>query len=92
MLPVLDTHFLCYSNFVQRSKAFIGIVVNFQLEYTFAIVENFPAFLRWEKDGQISRECWLKAGEQGLLGTDTPDQFGGIGGDFKDAAIIMEEQ
>lgn len=48
--------------------------------------------LRWEKDGNISRECWLKAGEQGLLGTDTPAEHGGIGGTFKDAAIIMEEQ
>ncbi|MPC28074.1 Long-chain specific acyl-CoA dehydrogenase, mitochondrial [Portunus trituberculatus] len=48
--------------------------------------------LVWEKDGNISRECWLKAGEQGLLGTDTPEEHGGIGGDFKDAAIIMEEQ
>ncbi|KAG7156589.1 Long-chain specific acyl-CoA dehydrogenase-like [Homarus americanus] len=47
---------------------------------------------KWEKDGNISRECWLKAGEQGLLGTDTPAEAGGIGGDFKDAAIIMEEQ
>ncbi|XP_045108854.1 long-chain specific acyl-CoA dehydrogenase, mitochondrial-like [Portunus trituberculatus] len=47
---------------------------------------------QWEKDGNISRECWLKAGEQGLLGTDTPEEHGGIGGDFKDAAIIMEEQ
>ncbi|XP_068204157.1 long-chain specific acyl-CoA dehydrogenase, mitochondrial-like isoform X2 [Palaemon carinicauda] len=54
--------------------------------------EVVPYHSQWEKDGQISRECWLKAGEQGLLGTDTPDDVGGIGGDFKDAAIIMEEQ
>lgn len=62
------------------------------MKYNFAFVEDSYSFVRWEKEGQISRECWLKAGEQGLLGTDTPDQFGGIGGDFKDAAIIMEEQ
>jgi len=54
--------------------------------------EVVPHHSQWEKDGQISRECWLKAGEQGLLGTDTPAELGGIGGDFKDAAIIMEEQ
>ena len=47
---------------------------------------------RWEKDGQVSREIWLKAGEQGLLGVDAPAEFGGIGGDFIDAAVIMEEQ
>ena len=40
----------------------------------------------------MSRELWEKAGEQGLLGVDTPAEAGGIGGDFKDAAIIMEEQ
>lgn len=54
--------------------------------------EVLPYHSQWEKDGNISRECWLKAGEQGLLGTDTPEKFGGIGGDFKDATIIMEEQ
>ncbi|XP_042203919.1 long-chain specific acyl-CoA dehydrogenase, mitochondrial-like [Homarus americanus] len=54
--------------------------------------EVLPYHAQWEKDGNISRECWLKAGEQGLLGTDTPAEAGGIGGDFKDAAIIMEEQ
>ena len=40
----------------------------------------------------MSKEVWLKAGEVGLLGTDTPIEHGGHGGDFKDAAIIMEEQ
>ncbi|XP_050686199.1 long-chain specific acyl-CoA dehydrogenase, mitochondrial-like [Eriocheir sinensis] len=54
--------------------------------------EVLPYHRQWEKDGNISRECWLKAGEQGLLGTDTPAEHGGIGGTFKDAAIIMEEQ
>ena len=34
----------------------------------------------------------MKAGELGLLGTDTPEEHGGLGGTFKDAAIIMEEQ
>ncbi|XP_071552293.1 long-chain specific acyl-CoA dehydrogenase, mitochondrial-like [Panulirus ornatus] len=54
--------------------------------------EVLPYHAQWEKDGQISRECWLKAGENGLLGTDTPAELGGIGGDFKDASVIMEEQ
>lgn len=40
----------------------------------------------------MSRELWLKAGEAGLLGTDTPEEHGGIGGNFLDATIIMEEQ
>ncbi|KAK8724851.1 hypothetical protein OTU49_010945, partial [Cherax quadricarinatus] len=53
--------------------------------------EVLPHHAQFEKDGYVSRECWLKAGEQGLLGTDTPAEMGGIGGDFKDGAIIMEE-
>lgn len=40
----------------------------------------------------MDRELWQKAGEAGLLGTDTPEEHGGLGGDFKDAAIVMEEQ
>ena len=49
-------------------------------------------FFRWEKDGQVSREVWLKAGEQGLLGVNTPAEHGGIGGDWLDATVVLEEQ
>ena len=52
-------------------------------------IANLP---RWEKDGQVSREVWLKAGEQGLLGVGTPAEHGGIGGDWLDASIVLEEQ
>ena len=51
----------------------------------------FPV-LRWEKEGQVSKELWEKAGEAGFLGVDTPAEHGGIGGDFIDGSIIMEEQ
>ena len=34
----------------------------------------------------------MKAGEVGLLGTDTATEHGGLGGDFKDVSIIIEEQ
>merc|ERR1719370_1251250 len=54
--------------------------------------EVVPYHEQWEKDGQISRECWLKAGEPGLLGVDTPMEHGGLGGDWLDASIVMEEQ
>ena len=47
---------------------------------------------RWEKDGQVSRELWEKAGEQGLLGVFTPEEHGGIGGDLLSAAVVWEEQ
>lgn len=51
-----------------------------------------PYHSQWEKDGQVSREVWLKAGEQGLLGVGTSAEHGGIGGDWLDASIVLEEQ
>ncbi|XP_061895852.1 long-chain specific acyl-CoA dehydrogenase, mitochondrial [Entelurus aequoreus] len=54
--------------------------------------EVIPHHTEWEKAGQVSREVWLKAGEQGLLGVMTPEEYGGIGGDLLSAAITWEEQ
>jgi long-chain-acyl-CoA dehydrogenase len=54
--------------------------------------EIAPYHDQWELDGQISREAWLAAGRQGLLGVDTPEEHGGIGSDWLSASIIMEEQ
>merc|ERR1719446_1684874 len=54
--------------------------------------ECVPFHDKWEEKGEVDRELWLKAGEQGLLGTDSSEEHHGIGGDFKDAAIVMEEQ
>lgn len=54
--------------------------------------EVVPHHAEWEKAGQVSREVWEKAGEQGLLGVTTPVEHGGIGGDFFSAAIVWEEQ
>ncbi|XP_029942043.1 long-chain specific acyl-CoA dehydrogenase, mitochondrial [Salarias fasciatus] len=54
--------------------------------------EVVPHHAQWEKAGQVSREVWEKAGEQGLLGVTTPAELGGIGGDLFSAAIVWEEQ
>ena len=54
--------------------------------------EVVPFHGEWEEAGQVSRELWLKAGERGLLGTNTGEEFGGIGGDWLSAAIVHEEQ
>ncbi|XP_035657545.1 long-chain specific acyl-CoA dehydrogenase, mitochondrial-like [Branchiostoma floridae] len=54
--------------------------------------EVLPNHPQWEKDGQVSREVWLKAGEQGLLGVNTPEEQGGIGADVLAAAVGWEEQ
>jgi len=50
-----------------------------------------PHHAQWEKDGQISREAWQAAGEQGLLCPSVPSEFGGAGADFRFGAIVMEE-
>ena len=54
--------------------------------------EVAPHMEQWEKDGQVSRDLWLKAGEQGLLCFDVPEEFGGMGvEDFRYNAIVSEE-
>ncbi|MFT4960060.1 MAG: acyl-CoA dehydrogenase [Paracoccaceae bacterium] len=50
-----------------------------------------PFHAQWEKDGQISREAWLKAGEYGLLCPMLPEEYGGSGADFLFSTIVLEE-
>ncbi|XP_041822311.1 long-chain specific acyl-CoA dehydrogenase, mitochondrial isoform X2 [Chelmon rostratus] len=54
--------------------------------------EVVPHHAEWEKAGEVSREVWEKAGEQGLLGIMIPQECGGIGGDLFSAAVMWEEQ
>lgn len=54
--------------------------------------EVAPNHAKWEEDGQVSREIWEKAGENGLLGVNTKEEHGGIGADFLYTSIVMEEQ
>jgi len=49
-----------------------------------------PHHAQWEKDGQVSRELWKKAGETGFLCTGLPEEFGGAGADFLYATVIQE--
>ena len=54
--------------------------------------ECVPFVDEWETAGQVSREAWLKAGEQGLLGWEVPEEYGGSGvADFRFNAILTEE-
>ncbi|MCS7072861.1 MAG: acyl-CoA dehydrogenase family protein [Bacteroidia bacterium] len=54
--------------------------------------EVAPFHSQWEKEGQVSREVWLKAGEQGFLGMDMPEEYGGSNVDFRYSTILIEEQ
>lgn len=54
--------------------------------------ELAPYEPQWEKDGQVSRDAWLKAGEIGILGIDIPEEYGGLGlNDYRYNVIVMEE-
>jgi acyl-CoA dehydrogenase len=55
--------------------------------------DNAPPekFESWRKNKVIERELWTKAGAAGLLGLSTSAAYGGIGGDFRHEAILIEE-
>ena len=54
--------------------------------------EVVPHHDQWEKDGQVSREVWTKAGAQGLLCFDADEEYGGAGvRDFRYNMVVAEE-
>ncbi len=57
----------------------------------FVEAEIAPYHDQWERDGQVSREAWQKAGEAGFLCAALPEAYGGAGADFVYSAIILEE-
>jgi len=54
--------------------------------------EVVPHHDQWEREGQVPREFWRKAGQAGILCCDMPEEYGGGDADFKMAAIVNEEQ
>ncbi len=57
----------------------------------FLETEAEPFHHQWEKEGQVDRALWLKAGEQGFLCPTVPEEYGGVGVDFRYNAIVNEE-
>ncbi|TQV69687.1 acyl-CoA dehydrogenase [Exilibacterium tricleocarpae] len=57
----------------------------------FLETEAAPFHAQWEKDGQVDRALWEKAGAQGFLCPTVPETYGGVGVDFRYNAIIDEE-
>ncbi|WP_338218445.1 acyl-CoA dehydrogenase family protein [Algoriphagus sp. oki45] len=54
--------------------------------------EIVPNNAQWEKDKMVSRESWLKFGENGFLGMQAPEELGGLNiQDFRYNAILIEE-
>src|SRR3712207_537912 len=58
----------------------------------FLAKEVVPHHASWEEAGVVDRSVWLKAGAQGLLGMDVPEEYGGGGvKDFRYNAILAAE-
>lgn len=53
--------------------------------------EAVPHHAKWEKEGQVSRELWKKAGEHGYLSPTVPEAYGGVEADFRYNAVVDEE-
>ncbi len=53
--------------------------------------EVVPHHDRWEEQGHVDRDVWLKAGEAGLLCLTMPEAYGGSGADRIYSAIVIEE-
>ena len=45
---------------------------------------------KWRKNHCVDRDMWTKAGEAGLLGLSTPEQYGGAGGDYRHEVVLMD--
>jgi acyl-CoA dehydrogenase len=51
-----------------------------------------PHLERWDDQGHVDRELWLKAGKHGLLCASIPEEYGGGGGNFAYEKVLLEEQ
>jgi alkylation response protein AidB-like acyl-CoA dehydrogenase len=63
-----------------------------QAARTFVEREVVPHHASWELEGRVDRDLWRKAGRQGLLGIDVPEEHGGGGvDDFRFQVLLSEE-
>src|SRR3954447_7182623 len=53
--------------------------------------ELLPQQARWRQQHYPDLEAWTRAGAQGLLLSDVPQQWGGGGGTFAHEAVVLEE-
>ncbi|MFZ1446210.1 MAG: acyl-CoA dehydrogenase family protein [Candidatus Dechloromonas phosphoritropha] len=57
----------------------------------FIEVEVAPHYERYEDQGFIDREVWLKAGQSGYLCTSMPEEYGGAGADKLYSVVLFEQ-
>ncbi|HEV2568608.1 acyl-CoA dehydrogenase family protein [Sphingomonas sp.] len=53
--------------------------------------EAVPHVNRWEENGIVDKDIWVKGGEIGMLCPTVPEEYGGLGLDFGYNAVIDEE-
>src|SRR5688572_25356780 len=53
--------------------------------------EVAPHYERWERQGIVDRSYWSACAEVGLLCPTVPEEYGGLGLDFRYNAIVDEE-
>ena len=53
--------------------------------------EFAPRQDNWRRANRPDSDAWNKAGEIGMLLTDIPREYGGLGGTFANSAIVLEE-
>ena len=54
--------------------------------------EFLPHSARWDEQGVVDRDAWLKAGAAGLLLAGVPSEYGGGGGDYRHETVVTEAQ
>ncbi len=57
----------------------------------FIAAEIAPHYEQWEQAEIFPRQLWHKLGQQGLLGVDLPEAYGGFGANFLFSMAIVEE-
>ena len=46
---------------------------------------------KWREDGMVERAMWNEAAEAGLSCLSIPEEYGGMGGDYRHEAILIEQ-
>jgi long-chain-acyl-CoA dehydrogenase len=53
--------------------------------------EAVPHIARWDEQGIVDKDIWVRGGEIGMLCPTVPEEYGGLGLDFGYNAVIDEE-
>ncbi len=63
-----------------------------QMVRSFIAKDVEPYHEQWERDGVVSRDVWLAAGQAGLLGIDIDERYGGGGNDDYRYYLVLNEE